>query len=137
MKKIWMAALAATLFVPAFASARMIVGVRPAYRPFVGYRYGFGPYWGGPYWGYPGAIYSAPSTGSVKFDTHEKNASVYVNEGYVGTVGQVKTLHLRPGNYLIQVNEPGRAAFSEKVYVTAGNTVKLRPDLAPLGAPGY
>jgi hypothetical protein len=136
MKKFFLAAVAAAVLMPAMASARVVVGFGPVYRPFGMYRYG---YWGGPYWGYPGVygggVYRQPTTGAVKFDTHDKSAAVYVNEAYAGTVDQVKTLHLKPGSYQIAVTEPGRVPFSEKVYVTAGATVKLQPRLAPLDAP--
>jgi PEGA domain len=130
MKKLIMiCAAAALMMAPLAASAR--VGV------FIGPSFGWGwyaPYWGpGPYWGpapYGYGYYGyAPATGEVKFDTDVKDAEVYINGAYAGTVGQLKTMHLRPGDYDIEVRAPGRTQFDEKVYVAAGKTLHLNPDL--------
>jgi hypothetical protein len=92
---------------------------------------GFG--WGSPYWGgypYPYGYYSyAPTTGAVKFDTKVKDAEVYIDGAYAGTVGKLKTIDLRPGSYDIEVREQGRTQFDKKVYVAAGKTLHLNPDL--------
>jgi len=127
MKKFLLVTAAAMMLLPSLASARVFFGVGPRFG--YGYGYGYGPYWGGPYYG---SVYRAPTTGSVKFETPDKNAAVYVNEAFAGTVGQVKTLHLRPGSYFISVVSPGRPGFDQKVYVAAGSTVKIRPDYQPL-----
>jgi opacity protein-like surface antigen len=122
MKKIMMMAVtAALLMAPLAASARVAV--------FVGPRVGFG--WYAPYWGpypYYGYYPYGPNTGDIKFDTHDKNEQVYINGAYAGTVGEVKTMHLRPGNYDVEVREQGRTQFDENVYVAAGKTLHLRPD---------
>jgi hypothetical protein len=125
MKKLVMIGLTALLLMaPLAASAR--VGV------FVGPRFGLGwysPYWGAYPYGYYGYGYGAPVTGAVKFDTHVKDAEVYINGAYAGTVAHVKTMNLRPGSYDIEVRAVGRAQFDRKVYVTAGKTLHLNPDL--------
>ena len=102
---------------------------------FVGPRFGWGySSWGwGPYgypygYGYYGYGY-APATGALKFDTKVKDAEVYINGAYAGTVGDLKTMHLRPGTYDVEVRSPGRTQFAEKVYVANGKTLKLTPDL--------
>ena len=133
MKKFLLVTAAAMMLLPSLASARVFFGVGPRFGyGYGGYGYGYGPYWGGPYYG---GIYRAPTTGSVKFDTPDKNAAVYVNEAFAGTVGQVKTLHLRPGSYNIQVVGAGGTNFDKKVYVTAGGTVRIRPEFQPLPPP--
>lgn len=131
MNKLLGVALGAMMLVPEIASARVIVGVGPVYRPYGFYHYGYAPYWaGGPFWwDYPAP--SRPPTGAIKFDTPEKNADVYVNGAFAGKVGEVKTLHLAPGSYAIRISEPGRESFDEDVYVTRGSTVKLHPGLHP------
>jgi hypothetical protein len=139
MKKVLILAAAMMMIGSSLASARVFVGVGPVYRPFrpavrfgwgpylgYGYGYGYGPYWGGGYVAAP-----RPTTGSIKFDTPEKSASVYVNDSYAGTVGEVKTLRLRPGNYDIRVAEPGRESYEEHVYVGLGSTTRVHPQLAP------
>lgn len=125
MKKVLMICMtAAVMMVPLAASAR--VG-----RVFVGPAYGWG--WYSPYYGpyaYPyGYNAYGPATGAVKFDSNVKTAEVYVNGAYAGTVGKLKTMHLRPGSYDIEVRASGGAQFDKKVYVVPGKTLHLNPEL--------
>ena len=123
MKKIIMICVAAAVIMAPLASyARP---VRVVVAP------GFGWGWYSPYWGpYPYAYYDyAPMTGAVKFDTNIKDAEVYIDGAYAGTVGKLKTMNLRPGSYDIEVRAPGRTQFDKKVYVAAGKTLHLNPDL--------
>lgn len=109
--------------VTASAAVRGFVVVRPYH-----YWYG-GPYWG-PYYGGPwyGAYYY-PNTGQIKLDTKVKDAQVFVNGAYAGTTHENKSMHLRPGSYNIEIREGGRTQFSERVYVAAGKTLHLHPEL--------
>jgi hypothetical protein len=50
-------------------------------------------------------------------------------------VGKLKTLNLRPGSYDIEVRALGRTQFDKKVYVAAGKTLHLDPDLRIQGQP--
>jgi hypothetical protein len=125
MKKVLMICItAAAMMAPLTAYAR------PG-RVFVAPAFGWGGY--SPYWGpypYPYGYYDyAPATGAVKFDTSVKDAEVYIDGAYAGTVGKLKTMHFRPGSYDIEVRAPGRAQFDKKVYVAAGKTLHLNPDL--------
>jgi hypothetical protein len=43
--------------------------------------------------------------------------------------GKVKTMYLRPGSYDIELRATGRTQFDKKVYVAAGKTLHLNPDL--------
>ncbi len=97
-------------------------------RVFVGSGFGWGysPYWG-PY--YPYGYGYGNATGEVKFDTKVKDAEVYIDGAYAGTVGKLKTMYLRPGSYDIEVRATGRTQFAKKVYVAAGKTLHLNPDL--------
>ena len=100
-------------------------------RPYYGgwYRPFWGPYWG-PYWGVYGPAYGYyPNSGEVKLDTKVKDAQVFINGAYAGTTKENKTMHLRPGNYNIEIREGSSLAFSQKVYVVAGKTLKLHPEL--------
>jgi hypothetical protein len=95
-------------------------------RPYYGGWYA--PFWGtywGPNWGY--GYY--PNSGDVKLETKVKNAEVFINGSYAGTTHDNKTMHLRPGNYNIQIREGGEARFDQRVYVVAGKTLHLRPEL--------
>jgi hypothetical protein len=125
MKKLMILVAAAVMtLAPASASAARI---------FVGGGFGFGPYWG-PYWGpaywgpaYP--VYGYPATGEVRIDTKVKDAEVWVDGAFAGTVKDAHSLHLRPGSYTIEVRHDGQEALSQQVFVAAGKTVHLKPEL--------
>jgi hypothetical protein len=118
--------IALAIFVPV-ASARPFVVVGggfygPAYYGWYGP--GWGPYWG-PY-GY--AVVPHPNAGKVKIDTKMKDASVYVDGGYAGTVGDLKTFQLRAGNHDIELRDhSGRSFYQERVEIVPGKTIKLVP----------
>lgn len=124
MKNLFLIGVALVALLPstAFARGRGVIFVGP----------GFAPYgWYGPYYGmYPYGPYAfAPNAGQVKLDTHVKDADVYINNHYAGTVGQLKTMTMLSGDYDISVRAPGRSPFEEKIHVVAGKTLKLNPDL--------
>jgi opacity protein-like surface antigen len=126
-KMLLTSALAAMAIAPISASA--------AVRVFVGgpvvYGGWYAPYWGGywgPYWG-PSGFYGYPNAGEIKIDTKVKTAEVFLNGAYAGTTHQNKTMYLRPGSYHIEIRENGQTPFAQSVYVTAGKTLKLRPEL--------
>jgi hypothetical protein len=91
------------------------------YRPF------WGPYWGPAYYG--GYYYAYPNAGQVKLDTKVKDAEVFINGAFAGTTHQNKSMHLRPGNYNIEIREAGVAKYKQRVYVVPGKTLHLRPQL--------
>jgi hypothetical protein len=108
-----------------------VVGPRLVVRPY-GY---WGPAWGG-YWGpgyawgpgYYGYPYSYPQTGKVEIETHLKDASVYVDGGYVGPVKKFHKFWLAPGNHNVELRDlSGHSIFSQKVTVILDKTVELRP----------
>lgn len=107
------------------ASARPVFVVRGGfYGP--GWYGWYGPGWS-PYYGYYGYGY-APNAGSVKIDTKLKETGVYVDGGYAGTVGQLKTFHLRPGEHTIDLRGPdGHSFYQEKITVLAGKTLTIHP----------
>jgi hypothetical protein len=128
MKKVLMLCVAAAVIMaPLGAYARP---VRVVVAPGFGWGW-YSPYWGPyPYPYYPYGYYAyPPATGALKFDTNVKDAEVYIDGAYAGTVGKLKTMHLRPGSYDIEVRAPGRTQFDRKVYVAAGKTLHLNPDL--------
>ena len=122
------ALLAAVCMVPA-ASARPRVFVGGYFGPgFYGPAY-YGPIWYGPGWGW-GAPYgyyeSAPTTGNIKIETKDKNAEVYIDGAYAGTVAELKTFRLRPGDHNIELRDhTGNSTFQQRVDVIAGKTTKL------------
>jgi PEGA domain len=127
LKYFALALLALAVFVPA-ASARPVVFVRGYFGPawYGPAYYGwYGPAWVAPY---PYVVAPAPNVGKVKIETKAKDAMVYVDGGYAGTVGQLKTFPLRPGTHDIELRDPsGHAYYQEHVDVIAGKTIKLVP----------
>ena len=106
------------------AAGRGFARVGPSY--YGGY---YRPYWG-PYWGPAyGGYYTNPNAGEVKLDTKVKDAGVFINGAYAGTTHQNKSMHLRSGSYTIEIKEAGRTRYAEKIYVVAGKTLHLQPEL--------
>ena len=125
MKKLIMLGIvSATLIAPLAAHARP---ARVIFAPAYGWGW-YGSYWGPYPYGY-GYYGYAPATGALKFDTQVKEAEVYIDGAYAGTVGKLKTMDLKPGSYDIEVRAPGRTQFDKKVYVAAGKTLHLNPEL--------
>jgi hypothetical protein len=103
---------------PAAVRGFVVVG-RPYYGGF--YR----PYWGPAYGGY----FANPNAGEIKLDTKVKDAGVFINGAYAGTTHQNKSMYLRAGSYNIEIKEAGSTRYAEKVYVVAGKTLHLYPEL--------
>lgn len=123
-------ALAGLLTLAPVASARQVVIVRPYYRPYYHRFYGpgfYGPGWYNPWWG--PAYVPAERTGNVKIETNLKGASIFVDGGYAGLTGKLKTFSLRPGNHDIELRDPsGHTFFQERVHVILGKTTKIHAD---------
>ena len=107
--------------VSAPAAVRAFVAVG---RPYYGGGF-YRPYWGPMYGGY----YANANAGEIKLDTKVKDAGVFINGAYAGTTHENKSMHLRPGSYNIEIREGGSTRYAEKVYVVAGKTLHLQPEL--------
>src|SRR6202045_618163 len=116
MTRFWkyfaMILLALAIFVP-------VASARP--RVFIGGYFGPGFYgpayygWDGPAYVAPYGVWQAPDEGKGKIETKMKDAGVYVDGGYAGTVGQLKTFPLRPGTHTIELRDPsGQTILQEK-----------------------
>jgi hypothetical protein len=102
-------------------------------------RYGYSPYgWGlyDPFWYSPfihplmyGAYSIQPSMGQVKLDARRKDASVYLDGAFAGTVETRKHFYLEPGVYELEIREPGQNSYKQRIYVLSGKTLEVRPDL--------
>ena len=110
------------------ARPRVVVAPRVVVRSYAPFGwYGYGYY--GPGWGYP--LYPSyvvrPNTGEVKIDTDMKDASLYIDGGYVGPVKKFKKVELRPGNHDVELRDgTGGRLFDRRVQVIVGKTVELR-----------
>jgi len=123
------------IFITGFLGLVALAPLASARPPFVVFRgyYGpafYGPVWYGPGWIGPYGYYTpGPSAGSVKIDSKMKDAAVYVDGGYAGTVEQLKTFKLRPGTHDVELRDPsGHSFYQEHIDVIAGKTLKITPD---------
>jgi hypothetical protein len=106
-----------------------VVVARPAFvRPYPFYYGYYGPVYGYGYPYYYAGYPAGPAAGEVKIDTHWKDASVYVDGGYVGPINKFKKFWLTSGLHNIELKEPsGRSLFQERVQVLVNRTVEIRP----------
>jgi len=135
--KMFAIALLALFIIVPVASAQRGWGFRGGFygRGWYGPGWGwYGPGWGwyGPYWGYPyeygyyGPYSPGPRYGNVKIEGAAKDALVYVDGGYAGRAGQLKTFRLSAGNHDIELRDPtGHAFHQEKIDVLAGKTLEI------------
>ena len=70
-----------------------------------------------------------PNLGEVKLDTKVRDAQVFINGAYSGTTHENRTMRLRPGTYNIEIREGSQTPFSQKIFVVAGKTMHLHPEL--------
>jgi len=139
-KAAWIAILTGLMVTPAMSQQVVVwprvvgppVIVRPyaplIVRPYLYYGPGWYGYWSPSYYRWAPAYAVAPSTGEVKIDTHLKDASLYVDGGYVGPIDKFKKFHLRPGDHDIELRDPsGSTIFKERVQVILNKTIELRP----------
>ena len=108
-----------------------VVGPRVIVRPYSYWGPSWGAYWGPRYYWGPGYYaypYSYPQTGEVKINTHLKDASVYVDGGFVGRISKFKKFWLAPGSHNIELRDlSGHSFFTQRVTVVLNKTVELRP----------
>jgi hypothetical protein len=98
-----------------------------------GYPYGYaGAYYGYPYggyaYGYPG--YAASTYGGVRITDAPKEAAVYADGYYVGTVedfdGSLQQLNLEAGPHHIEVMRQGAPSSAVDVNIRPGQTITYR-----------
>jgi PEGA domain len=112
------------------------------YDPFGGGYYG-GGYYGGGYGGggysgggYGGGGYSKVGTGSVRLKIKPRDAQVYVDGYFVGTVDQFdglfQKLSIDGGSHRIEIRAEGRETIQLDVLITPGETVTYQGELKHL-----
>ncbi len=109
----------------------------PFYDPFY-YPFCAALLWN-PFWGYYPPFYpagyfdSGAGNGELKLTGAPKDASVYVNGGYAGTMANLKSFWLEPGAYDLAVTTADGRRFQQRVYMLTGKTLKV--DAKPLERP--
>ncbi len=140
----WFALVFLLLSLPLLASATKVrlggvsvgVGYSHGFYPYCGYFYPgvwcdpffypFSPY--GAF--YPGFYSLSPRAGmgQVKLQTPYKDAEVYLNGAYAGTVGELKDIWLEPGVYELEIRPAKAEPLQKRIYVLSGKTVKIKFD---------
>lgn len=114
----------------------------PFYYPVPGFRgvpYGYGsvPYgYGSVPYGYGYSGYSGRPYGGVRIDLPQRDAEVYVDGYFTGTVdnfdGVLQQANIEAGPHRIEIREPGFETISFDVNVEPGRTITYRASMRPL-----
>lgn len=124
-KYVGIALLALSIVVPA-ASAHPRVFIGGGFYGPAFYGPGYFGWYGPGYYGAPYTVDAGPYLGKVKFETKMKDANVYVDDAYAGTVRQLGTFPLKPGTHNLELRDPsGQVLFQDRVSIVAGKTLKL------------
>src|SRR6185295_19148727 len=67
------------------------------------------------------------NSGELKVDTNAKDASVYINGAFAGTVRHMKTIWLRSGTYNVEVRNTNGGMFDQKVFIPIDKKVVIEP----------
>lgn len=110
----------------------------PGFYPYAFYNpfyYPFSPVYAAmlwdPFWGmyspvYPPGYFSAGTDkGEVKLAGAPKDAAVYIDGGYAGTIAHLKSVWLDPGAYDLAVTSKDGRRFDQRVYVLTGKSLKI------------
>jgi len=104
------------------SAAQPVVVVGGGFYRFYGP--GWGPAWYGPRWGAPYPI--VPYTGEVKIKTNNKNAAVFIDDGYAGQTAKLRKFALSPGIHNIELRDPsGHPFYQERIQVIPGRTLQI------------
>jgi len=115
----------------------------PAFYPYYPYS-PFGPYsyyphyalaWWNPGWHYdPANLAYGGGKGELELKADRKDAELYIDGAYAGTVERLKRIWLDPGAYNISVSAAGRKPFERRIYVLSGKTLSINAKLLPLAS---
>jgi hypothetical protein len=101
------------------------------------YSYGYDPYWGPAGYGASGSYSEEPQgQGALKLKVEPKDAEVYVDGYYTGSVdefnGVFQRLELEVGPHHVEIRAPGYRTVAFDVRIELNDTVTYRGELQPL-----
>ena len=103
------------------------------YRSY--YAYGFwDPFWS-PSSPYPVDLAYGSGKGELQLKADPKDAEVFIDGAYAGTVQRLKNIWLDPGAYDLSFSAAGREPFQRRVYVLTGKMLSISAKLLPKQAP--
>lgn len=108
----------------------------PLWYPYAPYGYypyyaaAFDAFWAplGPYY-YPGSFAYGSDKGQIDLRADPKDAQVYIDGAYAGTVQRLKNIWLDPGAYDLSLRAAGREPFQQRIYVLTGKTLNISAKL--------
>lgn len=110
-----------------------------SFYPFGFYPYAsfYAPFYYDPFYNsfyypsYIAGLHESVGRGHIKLSTpgKDKNAEVYIDNAYAGTVGKLKSIWLDPGAYDLSVKGADGSSFQQRIYVLSGKTLKIKPEL--------
>jgi hypothetical protein len=108
----------------------------PLWYPYA--PYGYYPYYGAmfdPFWAplsayyYPASFAYGADKGEIELKADPKDAAVYIDGAYAGTVRRLKNIWLDPGAYDLSLRAAGREPFQQRIYVLTGKTLNISAKL--------
>lgn len=105
--------------------------------------YGYYSYYGAvfdPFWTpfssyyYPASFAYGVDKGQIELKANPKDAAVYIDGAYAGTVQRLKNIWLEPGAYDLSIRANGREPFQQRVYVLTGKTLNISAKLTAVTA---
>ena len=63
--------------------------------------------------------------GQVKLHADLKDAEVFIDGAFAGTVSERKSMWLEPGAYNLEVRAPGRETYAKRIYVLSGKSLRV------------
>ncbi len=100
------------------------------------YDYGYGPYAYAPPYGYGYTGYSGRPYGGVRIDLPQRDAEVFVDGYFVGTVddfdGRFQQANIEAGPHRIEIRAPGYEPIDFDVNVEPGRTITYRSSMRTL-----
>jgi hypothetical protein len=97
-----------------------------------GYPYGlWSPFYSAYFWSpffyqpYNSGFSWGPNMGQVKLHADLKDAEVFIDGAFAGTVSERKSMWLEPGAYNLEVRSPGRETYVKRIYVLSGKSLRV------------
>jgi hypothetical protein len=89
------------------------------------------PFWYGPYLhpAYFSGFNQGPGMGEVKIKAAPKDAMVFLDGAYAGTVEKLKSIWLEPGIYNLELKDENGRTWKQRVYVLSGKKLEVEPRL--------
>jgi hypothetical protein len=94
------------------------------------------PYWYGPYF-HPGFFTGygyEPNMGEVKLRA-ERGSEVFLNDGFAGNAGKLRSMWLEPGVYNLEVRSSDGSSYKRRIYVLSGKALTVQAQLGPATGP--